>query len=108
MDNCQHKSTCKNYNIRCHQCNAVSDIYNHYPCFEKKKDEQPLKVYIVASDDFDVFQTTINDFIKDKEVIDIKYQSNVAPMKKRNGSLTMVHNDRALIIYKEKNDADRT
>lgn len=31
---CKHKSACVNYNEKCAECNAMSDLTNHYPCFK--------------------------------------------------------------------------
>ena len=36
MVECSKKSTCKNYGKECGSCTAMSDLYNHYPCYENK------------------------------------------------------------------------
>lgn len=57
------------------------------------------KVKIISSDNTNEFQTWVNDFIKDKKVVDIKYQSYLMPLEFRICHNTVL--DRALIIYKE-------
>ena len=52
-----------------------------------------FKTYIIAGSALSV-QEAINDFIKDKDVVDIKFQSVLLA----NGLI----NDRALIIYREE------
>ena len=61
-----------------------------------------MKVCILSNDDPAAFQSSINAFIADKKVIDIKYQSMNLTLNFTNG----VHSesiivDRALIIYEE-------
>lgn len=61
-----------------------------------------MKVCILSNDDPAAFQSSINAFIADKKVIDIKYQSMNLTLKFTNGvssESTIV--DRALIIYEE-------
>lgn len=61
-----------------------------------------MKVCILSNDDPAAFQSSINAFIADKKVIDIKYQSMNLTLEFTNGvpsELTIV--DRALIIYEE-------
>lgn len=61
-----------------------------------------MKVCIFSNDDPAVFQSSINAFIADKKVVDIKYQSMTLVLRFTNGVLsetTIV--DRALIIYEE-------
>lgn len=55
-----------------------------------------IKVKFLGSDKWDEFENSINNFIRDKNVIDIKFQSLLA----HNG-LGGVVADRALIIYEE-------
>ena len=60
------------------------------------------KVKIISADDANKFQTWVNEFIKDKKVIDIKYQSYLMPLEFKNGvpcHTTIL--DRVLIIYEE-------
>lgn len=35
MTECGKGETCINRDVKCHECNAMSDIYNHYPCYEE-------------------------------------------------------------------------
>lgn len=61
-----------------------------------------MKVCILSNDDPAAFQSSINAFIADKKVIDIKYQSMNPTLEFTNGvpsESTIV--DRALIIYEE-------
>ena len=61
-----------------------------------------MKVCIFSNDDPAVFQSSINAFIADKKVVDIKYQSMTLVLMISNGvrsETTIV--DRALIIYEE-------
>lgn len=32
---CLKKDTCVNSRTKCAECNAMSDIHNHYPCYEQ-------------------------------------------------------------------------
>lgn len=64
-----------------------------------------MKVCIFSNDDPAVFQSSINAFIADKKVVDIKYQSMTLVLRFTNGvpsETTIV--DRALIIYEERTD----
>ena len=61
-----------------------------------------MKVCIFSNDDPAVFQSSINAFIADKKVVDIKYQSMTLVLRFTNGvpsDTTIV--DSALIIYEE-------
>ena len=61
-----------------------------------------MKVCILSNDDPAAFQSSINAFIADNKVIDIKYQSMNLTLEFTNGvpsESTIV--DRALIIYEE-------
>ena len=61
-----------------------------------------MTVCILSNDDPAAFQSSINAFIADKKVIDIKYQSMNLTLEFTNGvpsESTIV--DRALIIYEE-------
>lgn len=62
-----------------------------------------IRVEIMAHADPQTLQDGINNFIKDKKVIDIKYQSLAVPAETING-VPSCYNfiDRALIIYEEK------
>lgn len=62
-----------------------------------------MKVELLADCDAKVLQTRINDFIKEKKVIDIKFNSVFIPMSTENGTLTNATlNDRVLIMYEEE------
>ena len=61
-----------------------------------------MKVCILSNDDPAAFQSSINAFIADKKVIDIKYKSMNLTLEFTNGvpsESTIVY--RALIIYEE-------
>lgn len=61
-----------------------------------------MKVCILSNDDPAAFQRSINAFIADKKVIDIKYQSMNLTLKFTNGAPSeSIIVDRALIIYEE-------
>lgn len=69
---------------------------------EREQGGRMMKVCILSNDAPAVFQSSINAFIADKKVIDIKYQSMMLPLKFTNGvpsESTII--DRALIIYEE-------
>lgn len=51
-----------------------------------------MKVKVIGFNDMDIFEECINNFIKDKKVIDIKFNSVVG------GKYI---NDRALILYED-------
>ena len=57
-----------------------------------------MKVKIIDDVDTPSLEDEINDFIEDKEIIDIKYQINSCQ-----GNLGLVITISALIMYKEKN-----
>ena len=61
-----------------------------------------MKVCILSNNDPAAFQSSINAFIADKRVVDIKYQSMFLPLEFTDGvpsESTIV--DRTLIIYEE-------
>ena len=61
-----------------------------------------MKVCILSNDDPAAFQSSINAFIADKKVIDIKYQSMNLTLTFTNGVPSeSIIVDRALIIYEE-------
>lgn len=93
-DNCKHDKNIDSLNDRCQRCSAMSDIYNHYPMWEAKTAEKRtvMKTKIIASGNGNAFESCINNFIKDREVVDIKFMSVVD-----NHCIY----DRALIIYEE-------
>ena len=90
---CLKKDTCANYGAECHSCWSMSDIYNHYPFYTEKKTDS-IKVKLLVSKDDIGMEIMINEFISDKNIIDIKYQA--VPT----ANPPYVTN-RALIIYKE-------
>ena len=63
------------------------------------------KVKVISYDNAGIFESQINEFIRDKKVIDIKYQTYVLTTQYTNyvPSQTVVC-DRALIIYEEENN----
>lgn len=64
-----------------------------------------IKTRVIGAADVAVFETAVNEFIKDKKVIDIKYQSILLPKQYSNGVPSrMAMADRALIIYEEENE----
>lgn len=98
-DKCHKHESCANYHpSKCRECVALSDCVNHYPLFAKKIG---TKVHIITCDDAAKLEDAINRFIKDKEVIDIKYQSVVYQTRDLVGPTVNHINDRALIIYEE-------
>ena len=36
---CSQKDTCLNYGKQCYKCGAMSDVFNHYPCYTNKIDQ---------------------------------------------------------------------
>lgn len=40
---CFKMNDCKNYGIKCFECCATSDIYDHYPCYSPKDLEQVVR-----------------------------------------------------------------
>lgn len=56
------------------------------------------KVQIIVSQHPETLELCINEFIKDKEVVDIKFTSALVIIPGRQTAIS----DRALIIYKEK------
>ena len=67
-----------------------------------------MKVKIFCSGDACKLTESINNFVQDKKVIDIKYSSAWCPSKTNaNGVITNgIFNDRVLIMYEEKNKGD--
>lgn len=60
------------------------------------------KVFMVGNEDPIAFQNSINDFIQNKKIIDIKYQAFLMPKEYTGGVMSRsVVVDRALIIYEE-------
>lgn len=60
------------------------------------------KVKILADIDMNALVERINDFIKDKDVVDIKFTTVCYPVQTVNGLPSkLAINDRALIIYRE-------
>lgn len=62
-----------------------------------------MKVKIFSSDRIDPLETEIDDFVKDKKVIDIKFQSLAVPTQYNNfGQISSIGIfDRVLIMYEE-------
>ena len=68
-----------------------------------------MKIKLFADNDHLALEEKINNFIKDKTVLDIKYDSNLfhSSYNTQTGiPKDIVVNDRALIIYEEK-DQDK-
>ena len=60
------------------------------------------KVKVIGGTDRGVFESEINDFIYDKKIIDIQYQSYPITVSYQAGvPCGMVIHDRVLIIYEE-------
>lgn len=61
------------------------------------------KVWICAASDYVVLQEEINNFIENRQVVDIKYQSVVFSDQFYNNGIPShtVINDRAMVIYEE-------
>lgn len=67
------------------------------------------KVRVVSSSDALQFQNSVNTFIQDKKVIDIKYQPILLAKEYTSGVPTRtVMIDRALIIYEEETNNAET
>lgn len=63
------------------------------------------KVKIISFDNAMIFEQQVNDFIRDKKVIDIKYQAYVLATQYTNYVPSQrVVCDRVLIIYEEENN----
>ena len=62
-----------------------------------------VKVKLISSNDHTNFEKWLNEFIKDKEVIDIKYSPfTISPEWHNNGTPARIDIiDRAMVIYKE-------
>ena len=61
-----------------------------------------IKILLVCSEDANAFQNYINEAIRNKRIVDIKYQAMLVPKEYTYGVLsksTIV--DRAMIIYEE-------
>ena len=60
------------------------------------------KVFMIGNEDPIAFQNSINDFIRNKKIIDIKYQAFLLPKEYTGGVMSRsVVVDRALIIYED-------
>lgn len=72
--------------------------------YQKEGETKMIKVKRLVSIGSEPFEYMINDFIKDKEVIDIKYQAGVlyGDFNSNGNPSSAKAFDRALIIYKEK------
>lgn len=61
-----------------------------------------IKTEVFGAEDAVVFTKTLNEFIKDKKIVDIKYQPILTPKEYRSGVLVRTSVlDRALVIYEE-------
>lgn len=97
---CFDKDSCANFGVKCHECWSMADIYNHHPCYLKKPVKIRLgsveRVRLICGTDPSFVECEVNEFIKDKDVVDILYQS-VSIARPPYVS------DRVMIIYKEEN-----
>ena len=61
-----------------------------------------IKTQVFSSSNMNVLRDAINEFVKDKKVIDIKFQSVVSPSHWKDGCYDRFDIiDRVLIIYEE-------
>ncbi len=61
-----------------------------------------IKTKLIGNQNYEVFERELNNFIKDKKVIDIKYKAIYLPVKMDGASvLESTILDRALVIYEE-------
>ena len=60
------------------------------------------KVIIISNSDAINFEADVNAFIKDRKIIDIKYQTLAVPVKYNNNMPSQINIiDRALIFYED-------
>lgn len=60
------------------------------------------KVIVISNKDIEKFEADVNAFIKDRKIIDIKYQTFAVPVKYENNVPSEINIiDRALIFYKD-------
>lgn len=72
--------------------------------FKRKGKEKRMKVKIFVGNDIKRMEDEVNEFIKDKSVIDIKYQS-MGLTTKYNGNgipINVVVYDRVLVMYADE------
>lgn len=84
---CLRAPVCGNYGNKCEACKSMGYLTNPYPYYKEliANPKPTTKVKIFSGY---VSEITINDFIKDKDIVDIKFQVE-------NGIIYV------LIIYKE-------
>lgn len=88
---CTKNPTCANYPRDCVSCTAMShymDPYPHYLERINKPEKRTRKVKIFDSIYADNVEIIVNEFITDKNVVDIQYQYNG-------------HRHSVLIVYEE-------
>lgn len=63
-----------------------------------------IKIKIFSSDDVRNLEQYVNEFVSDKKVVDVKYQSILVPTKYSMNGFTIAATiyDRAMVIYEEK------
>lgn len=67
-----------------------------------------MKVKIMVGNDLDKLAEEINYFIKNKNVIDIKFSSLCLPTEMENGDIKKIScNDRVLIMYNKKQNTKK-
>ena len=67
-----------------------------------------MKVKIMVGNDLDKLAEEINYFIKNKNVIDIKFSSLCLPTEMKNGDIKKIScNDRVLIMYNKKQNTKK-
>lgn len=102
---CDRYNACVNRDHYCTECVVCSSAQVPYPFYCKmpepiSQNDKKLvtKVKAFSSDNIVDLESRLNDFIKDKDIVDIKYQSFIL-----DGRLGLASSivDRALVIYKE-------
>lgn len=90
--------------FNCHIDDTIDDLINKYTEAHKREVEKEelaendsVKVEMFADTNCGEFMRRINDFIKDKALIDIKYSCSIGSDDQGNPAIS----DRAMVIYKE-------
>ena len=96
---CYNSESCVNKEIKCLECRDMADIYGYHPYYSQGRADNNLrmvkKVKVIEAYDTSLLETDINEFIKDKNIIDIQYRPfGIAcyPYER----------ERAMIIYMEE------
>lgn len=62
-----------------------------------------MKVKIIRFDNAETFQNEINNFVKEKKIVDIKYNTTICPLKYNGYAIVeSTFFDSALILYEEE------